>query len=192
MTHPLRVIVDHHIILISGLLGTESGDRNRKRYPQFWQGSLVRRNASSSDRGKTTIFNNRHDATSCKFPERRLRNVVTPEGLPSRDGRPVNTKQRRKHVDPARRWTLPHGADQNHDSTEVDLSAEKTDRWRRHPLPAAVAIAAEAEPAAILLRLQEDPWRIAFRDSQAIVKPTHETYAETTFTMPIQETRAQL
>jgi hypothetical protein len=29
--HPLRVIVDHHVILISGLLGTVSGDRNRKR-----------------------------------------------------------------------------------------------------------------------------------------------------------------
>jgi hypothetical protein len=55
-------------------------------------------------------------------------------------------------MDPARRWTLPHGADQDHHGTKVDLSAEKTDRWRRHPLPAAVAIAAEAEPAAILLR----------------------------------------
>src|SRR5271157_2413531 len=54
--HPLRVIVDHHVILISGLLVTVSGDRNRKRYPQSWQGSLVRWNASSSDRGKTTIL----------------------------------------------------------------------------------------------------------------------------------------
>src|SRR5208282_3021021 len=90
-------------------------------------------------------FNNWHDATSCKFPERRLRNVVAPEGLPSRDGRPVHTKQRREFVDPARRWTLPHGADKNHHATKVDLSAEKTDRWRRHPLPAAVAIAAEVE-----------------------------------------------
>ena len=96
-------------------------------------------------------FNNWHDATSCKFPKRRLRNVVAPEGLPSRDGRPVNTKQCRKLVDPARRWTLPHGADQDHHGTKVALSAEKTDRWRRHPLSAAVAIAAEAEPAAILL-----------------------------------------
>src|SRR6516165_2495993 len=40
--HPLRVIVDHHVIVISGLLGTVSGDRNRKRCPQSWQGSLVR------------------------------------------------------------------------------------------------------------------------------------------------------
>jgi hypothetical protein len=57
-------------------------------------------------------FNNWHEATSCKFPERRLRNVVAPEGLPSCDGRPVKTKQLRKDMDPARRWTLPHGADQ--------------------------------------------------------------------------------
>ena len=97
-------------------------------------------------------FNNWHDATSCKFPKRRLRNGVAPEGLPSRDGRPVHTKQPRKLVDPARRWTLPHGADQDHHGTKVKLSAEKTDRWRRRPLPAAIAIAAEAEPAAILLR----------------------------------------
>ncbi len=53
------------------------------------------------------------------FPERRLRNAVAPEGLPSRDGRLVNTKQRRKLVDPARRWTLPHGADQDHHGTVV-------------------------------------------------------------------------
>ena len=97
-------------------------------------------------------LHNWHDATSCKFPKRRLRNGVAPEGLPSRDGRSVNTKQSRKLADSARRRTLSHGADQNHHGTKVDLSAEKTDRWRRHPLPAAVAIAAEAEPAAILLR----------------------------------------
>jgi hypothetical protein len=38
-------------------------------------------------------FNNWHEASPCPFPARRLRNVVAPEGLPSRDGRPVNTKQ---------------------------------------------------------------------------------------------------
>jgi hypothetical protein len=97
-------------------------------------------------------FNNWHDASSSKLPEWRLRNVVAPEGLSSRDGRPVNTKQPRKLVDPARRWTLPHGADQDHHRTKVDLSAEKTYRWRRHPLSATVAIGAEAEPAAILPR----------------------------------------
>ncbi len=97
-------------------------------------------------------FSNWHEATACKFPERRLRNGVASEGLPSRDGRPVSTKKGRKLADSARRRTLPHGADQDHHRTKVDLSAEKTDRWRRHPLPAAVAIAAEAEPAAILLR----------------------------------------
>jgi len=102
--------------------------------------------------GQNGDFNNWHEASSCNFPERRLRNVVAPEGLPSRDGRPINTKERRKLADPARPWTLPHCADQDHHGTQVDFSAEKTDRWRRHPLPAAVAIAAEAKPAAILLR----------------------------------------
>ena len=29
--HPLRIIVDHHVILISELLGTVCGDSNRKR-----------------------------------------------------------------------------------------------------------------------------------------------------------------
>jgi hypothetical protein len=42
-----------------------------------------------------------------------------------------------------------------------------------------------------MMSLQEDPWRITIRDCQAIVKPTHETYDGTTFTMPIQETRAE-
>ena len=65
---------------------------------------------------------------------------------------PVNTKQPRKLVDSARRRTLSHGADQDHHRTKVDLSAEKTDRRWRHPLSATVAIAAKAEPAAILLR----------------------------------------
>jgi hypothetical protein len=72
-------------------------------------------------------LNNWHDATSCMFPGSRLRNVVAPEGLSSRDGRKVNTKQPRKLVDPARRWTLPHGADQDHHGTKVDSSAEITD-----------------------------------------------------------------
>ncbi len=39
----------------------------------------------------------------------------------------------------------------------VDFSAEETDRRRRHPLYATVAIAAEAEPAAMLLRLMIRP-----------------------------------
>jgi hypothetical protein len=41
------------------------------------------------------------------------------------------------------------------------------------------------------MSLQEDPWRIAFRNPHVIVKLSTVTYNETTFTMPIQETRAQ-
>ncbi len=97
-------------------------------------------------------LDNRHETTARDFPERCPRNVVAPEGLPSRDGRSVNTKQRRKLADSARRCTLPHGTDQDHHGTKVDLSAEKSHRRRRHPLSAAIAITAEAEPRAILLR----------------------------------------
>src|SRR5262249_40251307 len=63
-------------------------------------------------------------------------------------------------ADPARRGTLPHGADQDHHGTQVDLSAERAHRRRRHPLSAAIAIAAEAEPVAILLRqmIRPAPW----------------------------------
>src|SRR6516162_8619609 len=93
-----------------------------------------------------------YEASTGDLPERGLRNVVAPECLPSRDGRCVSTKECRKLTHSPRRRSLPHGADQDHHGTQVDLSAEKTDRWRRHPLSATVAIAAEAEPAAILIR----------------------------------------
>ncbi len=53
-THSLRVVVDHQVTLISGGLGTVTGDRNRRRYPRSWQGSLVQWNAFSSDSGETT------------------------------------------------------------------------------------------------------------------------------------------
>ncbi len=51
----------------------------------------------------------------------------------------------------ARRWSLPHRADQDDDGTNVDLSAEKTHgRWCQRP-SASITITAEAEPAAVLL-----------------------------------------
>jgi hypothetical protein len=55
---------------------------------------------------------------------------------------------------------LPHGADQDHHGTKVDLSAEKTHCRRRHPPSAAIAITAEAEPAAVLLwqMIVAAPW----------------------------------
>ena len=51
--HLLRVITVHQKISIIGPSGIVSGDRNRNRYPQSWQGSSVRWNASRSDRGRT-------------------------------------------------------------------------------------------------------------------------------------------
>src|ERR1700722_2486920 len=92
-----------------------------------------------------------YEARTRDLPERGLWNVVAPECLPSRDGRSVSTKECRKLTHSPRRRSLPHGADQDHHGTQVDLSAEKAHRRRRHPPSAAVAITAEAEPAVILL-----------------------------------------
>jgi hypothetical protein len=92
-----------------------------------------------------------YEASTRDLPERGLRNVVAPECLPSRDGRCVGTKECRKLTHAPRRRSVPHGADQDHQSTKVDLPAEKSYRRRREPLSAAVAITAEAEPVVILL-----------------------------------------
>src|SRR4029077_1552826 len=92
-----------------------------------------------------------YEASTRDLPERGLRNVVAPECLPSRDGRCVSTKECRKLTHSPRRRSLPHGADQDHHGPQVDLSAEKAHRRRRHPPSATVAVTAEAEPAVILL-----------------------------------------
>ena len=117
----------------------------------------MRWNASRSDRGRTRTLTTGTRRARASFQKGVFGTSVAPEGLPSRDGRSVNTKKGRKVADSARRWTLPHGADQDHHGTKVDLSAEKTDRWRRRPLSAAIAITAEAEPRAVLRRQMVRP-----------------------------------
>src|ERR1700722_11659767 len=78
-------------------------------------------------RQRDKLDNGRETATR-DLPEWCLRNVVTPEGLPSTDRPLVDSEQTRKLVDSARCRSLPHGADQDDHSTEVYLSAEKTHR----------------------------------------------------------------
>jgi hypothetical protein len=56
-----------------------------------------------------------------------------------------------KLADPARTWSLPHGAAQDDDGTKIDFSAETTHRWWCHTLSASVAISAETESTAILV-----------------------------------------
>jgi hypothetical protein len=148
---------------------SSAGDRWSSQYLDYWAARDRKRRQKSQETYPTLAgivgaakriqerlrqggnLDNRHETTAGDFPERCPRNVIAPERLPSSNGRSVDAEQTRNLADSARRWTLPHGADQDHHGTKVNLSAEKTDRWWRHPLPAAVAIAAEAEPVVILL-----------------------------------------
>jgi hypothetical protein len=101
--------------------------------------------------GQSDDVNHWYEASTRDLPERGQRNLVAPECLPSRDRRSVSTEECRKLTHSPGRRSLPHGADQDHHGTKVDLSAEKTHRRRRLPPSAAVALTAEAEPAAVLL-----------------------------------------
>jgi hypothetical protein len=132
-----------------------SPDRNRRQKPQEtdpalgWivgtEEGLEKRQRQGGD------LNDRYETPSRDLPEGCPRNVVSPEGLPSTNGRCVDAEQPRKLADSARCRTLPHGADQDDHDAEVYLSAEKTHRRRCRPLSTAVTITGEAEPKVIIL-----------------------------------------
>ena len=82
--------------------------------------------------------------TTGDFPERRLRDLLLPEDLPSRDGPPIGTKEPRELGNSTWRGLLSHGRDEDNDGTEINLSAEKPHRRRRDSLAAPVAITTEA------------------------------------------------
>jgi hypothetical protein len=105
-------------------------------------------------------LDNRRQTCPCDLPERRLRKAIAPEGLPSSDGRAVDPEKTRKLAHPARRRPLANGADQDDHGTQVDLPAKKAHRRRRQPLSAAITLAAEAKPLAILVGqvLRAAPW----------------------------------
>src|SRR5260370_31214813 len=92
---------------------------------------------------------NRYQTSACDLPERSLRNVFAPEDLPASDGPFVSTEAFGELADSARLWPLPHGADQDDDGAQVNLSAQEAHRWWRRSLPATVAIAAEAQSDAL-------------------------------------------
>ena len=85
------------------------------------------------------------------LPERCLRKVLAPEDLPASDGPPVGAELRGKFADTPWRGPLPHGADEDDDDAEIDLWTEETYRRRCDSLPAAIAIAAEAQSEALCL-----------------------------------------
>ena len=92
-----------------------------------------------------TTLDNRRQTGACDLPERGLGKVFAPEDLPASDGPSVGAEALGKLADSAWCRPLPHGADEDDDGAEVDLSAEEAYRRRCHSLPATVAIAAEAQ-----------------------------------------------
>ena len=75
---------------------------------------------------------------------------LAPEDLPAGDGPAVGAEACGKLTDAAWRRSLPHGADQDDDGTQVDLWPEESHRRRCDSL-LPVAVAAEAQSEALLL-----------------------------------------
>ena len=93
-----------------------------------------------------------NETGACHLPEGRLWEVFAPEGLPASNGAFVRAEAFGKVTDPAWAGPLPHRADQDDDGAQVDLSAHEAHRGGRRPLPATVAITAEAQSEALELR----------------------------------------
>src|SRR5579859_4090282 len=93
-------------------------------------------------------FDDRYEMRTCNLPERRLGKVFTPEDLPAGDGPPVGAEACGEVADSPWRGPLSHSADEDDDGAQVDLGPEEAHRRRRRSLPAAVAIAAEAQSEA--------------------------------------------
>ena len=96
--------------------------------------------------GQGDDFDNRLQTGACHLPERCPGKMIAPEDLPASDGPSVGAAKLEEVADLARSRSLPHGADEDDDGGEVDLWAEEAHRRRSDALPAAVAIAAEAQP----------------------------------------------
>ena len=127
------------------------GERNSSSRPQSWQGSSPTRKTSKSDRGRVTLARAGTKRLRGELPEPRPGKVLLPKDLPAGDGSPVGAEESGKLADSPRRRPLPHGRNQDHHGTEVNLPAEKPNRWRCHPLATTVPIATEAEPQAVWL-----------------------------------------
>ena len=127
----------------------------------------MRWNASSSDRGNTTISSTGTRRARASF-QKGVCGTLSRQKACHRAMVARSTPSSVESCAPARRWTLPHGADQDHHGTEVDLSAEKSHRRRCQPLPASIAIAADRRPRPVLKpRLELNPAPAAERTSSA-------------------------
>ena len=92
------------------------------------------------------------EASTGALPEMGLGKVIAPEDLPASDGSPVNSEEGGELTDSPRRRSMPHGADQNDEGADIDLSAEEAHGRCRGALSAAVAIAAETELGVVCIR----------------------------------------
>jgi len=93
-----------------------------------------------------------YETGACNLPEGRLWEVFAPEALPAGDRAFIGAEAFGELADPPRVWPLPHGADEDDNGGQVDLSAQEAHGAGRCSLPATVAIAAEAQSEALGLR----------------------------------------
>jgi len=101
--------------------------------------------------GQGGDLDNRLQAAACDLPEWCPGKVIAPEDLPASDGPSVDVEMLGEFAETTWCRPLAHGADKDDGGSEKDLSAEEAHRRRSHALPAAVAIAAEAQSDPLLL-----------------------------------------
>ncbi len=101
---------------------------------------------------KVDNLNNWHETATCDFPEWRPWKVFAPEHLSASQGSSIGANKLCEFADVACCGPLLHCGDQDDHRTEINLAPKETHRWRRLSRPAAVAIAAEAQSVALLLR----------------------------------------
>src|SRR5271166_6952981 len=129
------------------------GSRDGREKPQQERPTIARRMTAEEgvDQrvGQADDLAKGYQTSACDLPEGRVGEVFAPEDLPAGNRAFVGTEAFGELTDPPRRGPLPHGADEDDDGGQVDLSAQEAHRPRCRPLPATVAIAAKAQPEAL-------------------------------------------
>ena len=127
-----------------------SGDRSDEAQQRDEAVSVVTGESFEERCWQTLPIDRRHERGARNLPERRCREALTPPRPPALDGAAVDADGLREAFHPGCRYAVPHDRDQHHNRGEIDLAAEKAQRWRRRPRPAAVDGTAEAEAPVVL------------------------------------------
>ena len=101
--------------------------------------------------GQGGDLDNRLQTGACDLPEQCPGKLIAPEDLPASDGASVDAETVGEVAETTWCRPLPHGADKDDEGGDEDPSSEEANRRRCHSLPAAVAIAAEAQSDALWL-----------------------------------------